>query len=162
MDDETILARGGDERDIEELAKQNGADLTKEDVEREEVIRFWDRAKQSLSTIQQERIKARVLSGWGLIRAIRNEGVMPVVKDIEQKHAKDLFKEGLLKIDEQKKEVKKMTPAGSAPEGVEGGISPDALCIWCGKKYSEHLDERPEGAPVPRVPCLLLKDSFKQ
>ena len=33
MDDEQILARGGTERDIEEIAKANGADLEKEDLE---------------------------------------------------------------------------------------------------------------------------------
>ena len=31
MDDEQILGKGGDSRDIKEYAKQNGADLTKED-----------------------------------------------------------------------------------------------------------------------------------
>jgi len=33
MDDEQILERGGTQEDINEYAKQNGADLTKEDVE---------------------------------------------------------------------------------------------------------------------------------
>lgn len=31
MDDDKILQNGGSEKDIEEYAKQNGADLTKED-----------------------------------------------------------------------------------------------------------------------------------
>ena len=33
MDDEQILERGGTQRDIEEYAKQNGADLTEADFE---------------------------------------------------------------------------------------------------------------------------------
>lgn len=33
MDDDQILMKGGTEEDIEKYAKQNGADLTKEDVE---------------------------------------------------------------------------------------------------------------------------------
>ena len=32
MDDEEILTRGGTEDDIREYARQNGADLTEEDV----------------------------------------------------------------------------------------------------------------------------------
>lgn len=32
MDDDQIRERGGDDRDIEEYAKQNGADLTEDDV----------------------------------------------------------------------------------------------------------------------------------
>lgn len=35
MDDEEIIRRGGDEHDIAEMAKANGADLTREDFEPE-------------------------------------------------------------------------------------------------------------------------------
>jgi len=38
MDDETIINKGGDDRDIEEYAKQNGADLDEQDF-REEGIK---------------------------------------------------------------------------------------------------------------------------
>lgn len=34
-------------------------------------------------------------------------------------------------------------------------------CIWCGKTYDEHEDSRKEGDPVPKTPCLLLKENFK-
>ena len=34
MDDEQILARGGTQEDIEAYAKQNGADLTEEDLKK--------------------------------------------------------------------------------------------------------------------------------
>jgi hypothetical protein len=40
LDDEQILERGGDEGEIEEYAKENGADLTKEDFEKEKVIQI--------------------------------------------------------------------------------------------------------------------------
>lgn len=33
-------------------------------------------------------------------------------------------------------------------------------CVWCGKTIDEHDDPRPEGSPVPRVPCLMLKSGF--
>lgn len=36
-----------------------------------------------------------------------------------------------------------------------------ALCFACGKPLSEHLDEHPPGAPVPRMMCLGLKAHFK-
>ncbi len=36
-----------------------------------------------------------------------------------------------------------------------------AVCTWCGKTMEEHDDPRPKDAPVPRVPCLLLKSGFK-
>jgi hypothetical protein len=39
MDDNQILARGGDEHDIEAYAKANGADLTEEDVKNHELIK---------------------------------------------------------------------------------------------------------------------------
>lgn len=43
MDDNKILEKGGDEHDIEEYAKQNGADLTKKDVDKEcKYTSFWD------------------------------------------------------------------------------------------------------------------------
>ena len=35
MDDEQIYNRGGTDRDVEEYAKANGADLTKEDIEQQ-------------------------------------------------------------------------------------------------------------------------------
>lgn len=35
-----------------------------------------------------------------------------------------------------------------------------APCVWCGKPYSEHDFYRPKSAPVPRMPCLLLKSGF--
>jgi hypothetical protein len=34
------------------------------------------------------------------------------------------------------------------------------ICVWCGRAYSVHIDRRAPGAPVPRVPCLLLKSGF--
>lgn len=43
MDDETILQRGGDERDIREYAKQNGADLTEEDVRAAYILQFREK-----------------------------------------------------------------------------------------------------------------------
>lgn len=39
MDDDKILARGGDEHDIESFAKQNGADLTFADVLKDEMLK---------------------------------------------------------------------------------------------------------------------------
>jgi hypothetical protein len=39
MDDEHIYQRGGDERDVVEYAKRNGADLTKRDIELSKLIR---------------------------------------------------------------------------------------------------------------------------
>ena len=33
-------------------------------------------------------------------------------------------------------------------------------CVWCGRTYANHDDYRLPSAPVPRVPCLLLKSGF--
>ncbi len=41
---------------------------------------------------------------------------------------------------------------------------PSALlvcCVWCGKMYEQHLNAHRPGAPVPRVPCQLLKSGFQ-
>lgn len=34
-------------------------------------------------------------------------------------------------------------------------------CLFCGRKLNEHEDQRAEGQPVPRVPCLLLKSGYR-
>jgi len=33
-------------------------------------------------------------------------------------------------------------------------------CRFCGKTYEMHLDVRPPGSPIPRMPCLGLKAHF--
>lgn len=33
-------------------------------------------------------------------------------------------------------------------------------CAWCGRTLEEHEERRAPNAPVPRVPCLLLKTGF--
>jgi len=35
-----------------------------------------------------------------------------------------------------------------------------ATCKWCGKPLEMHIDSRPEGDPVPRMPCQGLKMYF--
>lgn len=39
---------------------------------------------------------------------------------------------------------------------------PKLPCQLCGKRFDEHLRSRPEGVPVPRVPCLGLKSGFSE
>lgn len=34
------------------------------------------------------------------------------------------------------------------------------VCRLCGRTLAEHADARPDGAPVPRMPCLGLKSGF--
>lgn len=34
------------------------------------------------------------------------------------------------------------------------------LCRWCGKTREQHVDSYPQGAPVPRMPCMGLKMYF--
>lgn len=40
------------------------------------------------------------------------------------------------------------------------GVKEATICQWCGRFYADHEDARPEGSPVPRTPCLLLKSGF--
>lgn len=49
MDDEKILMRGGDERDIEEYAKQNGADMTLS----EDAKVVWQYVAQEIDLIEK-------------------------------------------------------------------------------------------------------------
>lgn len=39
-------------------------------------------------------------------------------------------------------------------------INPSTLCKWCGQTYADHLDSRPPGTLVPRVPCTGIKRYF--
>lgn len=51
MDDEMILARGGTQEDIDDYAKRNGADLTREDFMIEEILKEFEKTFPSISEL---------------------------------------------------------------------------------------------------------------
>ena len=39
-------------------------------------------------------------------------------------------------------------------------MSDEPVCRWCGRTLEQHLVSRPQGASVPRMPCVGLKSGF--
>lgn len=112
------------------------------------VLEFWDRTRKTLSPSQQGRIKSRVMAGWNLRRAIKAEGLIVIATKEEMKDAKELFKEGILKTE------------GLIAEEKGNEENPEALCVWCGKKYKEHKEN--QEAELQGIPCGGKKLKFKQ
>lgn len=67
------------------------------------IIEVWDHYKRYLSINEQERVKSRVLSGWGFERAIRNEGIILLHIKTPMGVVQEMFKSGDLTISEDKK-----------------------------------------------------------
>ncbi len=42
----------------------------------------------------------------------------------------------------------------------QASMKSPARCAWCGRTYEEHETFRAPNAPVPRVPCLLLRNGY--
>lgn len=99
-----------------------------EQKNREGIKSLWEYAQRQSTVSTQERMKARVISGWSLYKAIRNEGIICLRKNIDVAMAKDMFKAGELTIMALKPETK-------AEEG---------------DKSVEVIYEKKEGSFIPR------------
>jgi len=103
---------------------------------REEIVKFWATFQKMLAPFAQERVKERVLNGWSLEKALRNEGIMCIRHSLDLSLAREMFKSGELKISEPRKVervakdiTKKEAEEFGLPEGQSGKQAVDEPAV---------------------------------
>ena len=102
MNDEQILMMGGTQRDIDEYAKNNGADLTEEDVLAEELVNYFlQKCKAVISIkdyeftkqlIRNIRLKDRKQLTMKIAKELCDVPVAPVYADKDNLSVDDIHK----------------------------------------------------------------------